>query len=57
MGLSSVGTVGVFGEEDGGPALRGLPGGWMTTKGYVTVTGHKGQQSINMAAQGLVRLS
>lgn len=25
----------------------------MKTKGYVTVTGHKGQQRINMAVQGV----
>lgn len=25
----------------------------MTTKGYVTATGHKGKQKINMAAKGV----
>ena len=44
---------GMFGEEGGGPTLRArLRRG---TKGFVTVTGHKGQQSINRAAQGARR--
>ena len=44
---------GFFGDEDGGTALRArLSHG---TKGFVTVTGHIGQQSINRAAQGARR--
>uniref|UniRef100_A0A8C8XZ81 Golgi associated RAB2 interactor protein-like Rab2B-binding domain-containing protein n=1 Tax=Panthera leo TaxID=9689 RepID=A0A8C8XZ81_PANLE len=48
MGLSSVGAVGVFGEEDGGPALRGRSavGMFNTAMGKLQRHLHKGEYDI-----------